>query len=272
MNSHGNSQQPTETTRGITVRRFGVLFAVGLLGILALAAATPAQAGTTPGAADIPAAVLVAAVIVQSSILLAIAVLIGCYAAPRVGLRSHLLGRVSDGTPIGPKLRDELPIAVGLGVVAGLAIVLAEAVFAPTILADAGATEATVGAVLSSLPVRFLYGGLTEELLLRWGFLSLVAFGLWKTVGRGTDRPSDRLLATAVVVAAVVFGLGHLPAAATTYGELTPDVVAWIVAGNAIGGLAYGWLFWRRSLEAAMIGHMATHVVFVALSLVIVLV
>ncbi|MDS0474175.1 CPBP family glutamic-type intramembrane protease [Natrinema sp. 1APR25-10V2] len=197
--------------------------------------------------------------IVQSSILLAIAVLIGCYAAPRVGLRSHPLERVSEGTAIGPKLRDELPIAVGLGVVAGLAIVLAESVFAPAIPADAGATEATVGAVLSSLPVRFLYGGLTEELL-RWGFLSLVAFGLWKTVGRGTDRPSDRLLATAVVVAAVVFGLGHLPTAATTYGGLTPAVVGWIVAGNAIGGLAYGWLFWRRGLDAAMIGHMATRV------------
>ncbi|WP_254763508.1 CPBP family glutamic-type intramembrane protease [Natrinema marinum] len=270
MDSHADSQRATGTTPSVTIRRFGVLFAVGLLGIVALAVTTPAQLEAVPDAPAVPTAVLVVAVIVQSSVLLAIAVLIGCYAAPRLGLRSHLLERVSEGTPIGPNLRADLPTALGLGAVAGLVIVLAEAVFAPAIPADAGATEATVGAVLSSLPVRFLYGGLTEELLLRWGFLSLVAFALWKTVGRGTDRPSDRLLATAVVVAAVVFGLGHLPAASTTYGGLTPAVVAWIIAGNTIGGLAYGWLFWRRSLEAAMIGHMATHVIFVALSLVIV--
>lgn len=100
--------------------------------------------------------------------------------------------------------------------------------------------------------------------------MSVIAFALWKTVGRGTDRPSPRLMGTAVVVAAIAFGTVHLPTAASLYGGLSDDVVVWIVAGNAIGGLTFGWPFWRRSLEAAMIGHVFAHVVFVALSLVIV--
>ncbi|UHQ96004.1 CPBP family glutamic-type intramembrane protease [Natrinema halophilum] len=101
--------------------------------------------------------------------------------------------------------------------------------------------------------------------------MSLIAFGLWKTVSRSTDRPSSRLMAAAVVLAAIVFGIGHLPTAASLYGGLTPAVVVWIVAGNSIGGFVSGWLFWRRSLGAAMIGHVFTHVVFVALSLVVVI-
>jgi hypothetical protein len=272
MGSHADGRPRTEPAPRITARRFGVLFAVGLTGIVALALTTPARLEAVPEASDVPTAVLVAAVIVQSSILLAVAVLVGLSTAPRLGLRSHLLERVSAGTPIGPSLRDELPVAAGLGAAAGVAIVLAERVLAPVPAGAAGPGDATVGTVLSSVPLRFLYGGLTEELLLRWGFMSLVAFGLWKTVGRGTERPSARLLAAAVVVAAVVFGIGHLPTAAALYGGLSTDVVAWIVGGNAIGGLAFGWLFWRRSLEAAMIGHVFAHVVFVALSLVIVVV
>jgi len=125
------------------------------------------------------------------------------------------------------------------GAAAGLAIVLAEAVLAPTQAGAARSADATVGAVLSSVPLRFLYGGLTEELLLRWGSCRL-SRSLWKTVGRGTDRPSPRLMGTAVVVAAVAFGIGHLPTAASLYGGLSADVVVWIVAGNTIGGLAFG--------------------------------
>ncbi len=272
MDTHADENGDPDGTNaaGITGRRFGVLFAVGFLGILTLAATTPAQLEALPEAPDVPTAVLVAAALIQSSVLLAVAVLVGLSTAPRLGLRSHLLERVSDGTPIRPRLRAELPLSAGLGAGAGIAIVLAEAVFAPAAPAEAAGGDATVAAVLSSVPLRFLYGGLTEELLLRWGFMSLVAFGLWKTVGRGTARPSDRLLGVSVVIAAVVFGIGHLPTAAVLYGGLSADVVVWIVAGNAIGGLAFGWLFWRRSLEAAMIGHVFAHVVFVALSLVIV--
>ncbi len=255
---------------GITARGVGALFALGFLGIVALAATTPAQLADIPEAADVPVVLLVAAVIVQSSILLVIAVLIGCYTAPRAGLRSHVLERVTRGTPILPRLREEFPIAAGLGIAAGLAIVLAEAVLAPTPANAPGSADATIGAVLASVPLRFLYGGITEELLLRWGFMSLVAFGLWKTVGRTSAEPSSRLMASAVTIAAVVFGIGHLPAALALYGELTPEVVTWIVLGNAIGGLAFGWLFWKRSLEAAMLAHGFAHVVFVALSLVIV--
>lgn len=36
-----------------------------------------------------------------------------------------------------------------------------------------------------------------------------------------------------------------------------------IVLLNSVGGVVFGWLYWRRSLEAAMMAHAATQVVFI---------
>jgi len=33
---------------------------------------------------------------------------------------------------------------------------------------------------------------------------------------------------------------------------------------NAVAGVAFGWLFWKYGLEAAMLGHMSAHVVMQA--------
>ena len=65
----------------------------------------------------------------------------------------------------------------------------------------------------------------------------------------------------------MLFGLGHLPALAQSV-TLTPALVARTVLLNAVAGVLFGWLYWRRSLEAAMVAHASFHVPLVALSLV----
>lgn len=66
---------------------------------------------------------------------------------------------------------------------------------------------------------------------------------------------------TAIVVSALLFGAGHLPVAAGLYGGLTLPVVARIVSLNSVLGIGFGWLFWRYSLEAAMLSHASWHVI-----------
>ena len=63
----------------------------------------------------------------------------------------------------------------------------------------------------------------------------------------------------AILVSAVLFGVGHLPAAAMVGMPLTAPVIARVVTLNAFAGIVFGWLFWRRSLEAAMLAHAVTH-------------
>lgn len=100
-----------------------------------------------------------------------------------------------------------------------------------------------------------------EELLLRWGMMTLLLWIGWRVVLRGQGRPGPALVWTANILAALLFGIGHLPALAAMV-TLTPLIVVRTVLLNALGGVIFGWLFWRRNLETAMVAHAATHVGF----------
>ena len=43
-------------------------------------------------------------------------------------------------------------------------------------------------------------------------------------------------------------------------------MLAFVVGGNTLAGLVFGWLFWRHGLEAAMVAHALAHVVAVAVA------
>ena len=265
------STQPRSPFRA----RFGVTLLAGLPGIVALVAyvyrSTPPEA--VPPGLTRPLLALLSGI--SPLLLLAVACLVGAYAAPKAALRSHLLDRAGGGAGAWKRLRPEVGLAVGVGVAGSLLVVALDVALAPFVARDLpqsaiGAARPTVVDVLAYAPVRFLYGGVTEELLLRFGLMSALAFGGWVLVGRRGDAPGPRVMWTAVGVSAVLFGVGHLPALAQAVG-LTPALVARTILLNAVAGVAFGWLYWRRSLEAAMVAHAAFHVPLVALSLVQVL-
>jgi hypothetical protein len=104
-----------------------------------------------------------------------------------------------------------------------------------------------------------LYGGVTEELLMRWGFMTLVAWVLWRLFQRRAGKPSAVVIVSAIVAAGLMFGAAHLPAAALLVANLSPGVIVFIVAGNAAFSLIAGWLYWKAGLEAAIIAHITTH-------------
>lgn len=254
-------------------RRFAVLFALGMLGVVAVGLAVATGEGGVPGLPTISTPVLALLVMLEPAILLAIAVGVGVVLAPRVGLRSHVDSRVRGGPPVLGSLRPELPRAVAVGVAAFLAIVLLDVAFAPFVAADLAAVTptpeaSTVFGLLASLPVRLLYGGITEELLLRWGLMTLLAWAIHAVrvrLGGERGRIADSTAWAAIVVSAILFGVGHLPAL-STIAPLTPALVVRTVALNAIAGVGFGWLYWRESLEAAMVAHGTFHVVLVGLS------
>jgi hypothetical protein len=266
----GTGMSPPERTS--FGKRFGVTLLAGIPGILALVGYIYL---TTPPAA-VPAGLSLTLLAVSSGVnsllVLVVACLVGAYAAPRVGLHSHLTGRVETGDGIWGRVRPEVGLAAGLGAVGGVLILLLDVALAPLVSRDLpqsaiGTPEPTVASVLAYAPVRFLYGGITEELLLRFGLMSLIAFVGWYVTGRQSDGPGSRVMWAAIVVSAVLFGVGHLPALAQAVG-LTPALIARTVLLNALAGIVFGWLYWQQSLEAAMVAHAAFHVPLVALSLV----
>lgn len=251
-------------------KRFGISLLLGTPGIVALVGyvylTTPPSA--VPPGLSLPVLAMVSGL--NPLLLLGVACLFGAYTAPRVGLQSYIIHGIETGDGIWERLQDDVGLAVATGLLGGVMIVVLDAVLKPFVAQDLpqsviGATRPTVLDILAYAPVRFLYGGITEELMLRFGLMSLLVFVGWSVTGRQTDGPQPTVVWAAIVVSSVLFGLGHLPALAQSV-DLTPALVARTVLLNAVAGVLFGWLYWRRSLEVAMIAHALFHVPLLVLS------
>lgn len=104
-----------------------------------------------------------------------------------------------------------------------------------------------------------LYGGIIEELLLRLFVMSLIVFILKKLLKLSNDSIPSWMYVAAVVVSSLLFAAGHLPAASQMFGLSVPMVIRILVL-NAVGGLGFGYLYWKHGLSYSMLAHLMTHV------------
>jgi hypothetical protein len=203
--------------------------------------------------------VLVAITIVQTAVLLGLATGIGLLAAEAVGLGAPLISAWVAGEAVWADLAALLPISVGLGLLSGVLIVALELIlFHPRL------PEALRGLGLKGDPFKgFLasfYGGFSEEILLRLFVFSVIAWALGLFWQGPDGMPAAGAYWAANLLAAVLFGLGHLPATAAVT-PLTPLIVTRAVVLNGVGGVIFGLLYWRYGLEAAMIAHFSADIV-----------
>lgn len=247
------------------------LFGLGMTGVVALAVYSVPTLRSIPELQGLSFPLLLLLAAANSTLLLAVFVVLGAVTAPRIGLRSHVYAWATERTPEWDQFRYSLRIAIGLGAALFAIIAILDALFAQFVQLEIGPVVSdaeSLHMLAESIPMRLLYGGITEELLLRWGLLAPVAWLIWRgrvRLGASAETPSARTMWAAIVVSAVLFGIGHLPALATSVG-LTPALIVRTVALNTIAGLGLGWLFWRRSLETAMVAHMTFHIALVAVS------
>ncbi len=268
MKTVATQTHPAVTGRTRFGRTFLVLLALGFPGILSLIPTIVSQlAALPPELATMPAPVMAALSLLNPLILLALSVAIGTLLAHRVGLRSLVAERARAGTAIWPGLRPHVPLAFAAGFIFSAVVLGLDALINPFAGTElAGQTTAGTN-IFAQLLLGLLYGGIVEELLLRWGVMTLLMWLAWRLVQRGQGAPRPALVWAAIILAAVLFGLGHLPALAGMV-TLTPLIVFRTVLLNALGGLLFGWLFWRRNLETAMVAHAAGHVGFFVINVV----
>jgi membrane protease YdiL (CAAX protease family) len=265
------------SSRSRFLKKFLILFGAGMAGVLSLVPSvgpTLAQKlAELPDAPALPPAVLVPLMLIQPSVLLAVSVAIGLLIAPQLNLRSHLAALPEDGAPgESAQFRREMPVAILLGALSwALTAAFDWMVFRPLMpeiwqKLTASLTHQNIWYVLAGV----LYGGITEELLLRWGLLSLLAWAGWRLFNRRSQRetPSPAIMWTAIILSALAFGAGHLVSTAILV-PITPVVVMRALLLNGIIGIACGWLFWRRSLEAAMLAHASWHLTATVAALII---
>jgi membrane protease YdiL (CAAX protease family) len=162
------------------------------------------------------------------------------------------------GRPIGPALRSQVPSGFIAGVLGGIVL------FAAFLYAPAAVVELQDR---FDIPIvaRVLYGGFTEELLLRWGLMTALVWLAWRFLQQRHGAVRAGFVWLAIAVSALVFAAGHLPAASVLLGAMDVSVVAFVISVNSAFGLLFGYLYWRHGLESAMIAHAMAHLVsFVA--------
>lgn len=155
--------------------------------------------------------------------------------------------------------RRERPIAsswlfaIMLGVLAACVILATIALFGAPTAPSATVHEPAAWKGLLASP----YGGVVEETELRVFVMGSLAWLLARMTG---GMPRTWVMIVALVMAAVLFGIGHLPVAAQIV-PLTSGIVARVIIYNALGGLVFGWLYWKRGLENAMLAHFCADLV-----------
>jgi membrane protease YdiL (CAAX protease family) len=142
----------------------------------------------------------------QPTLLLVLSAAVGCVFAPRMGLRS-LLERSRPLT----RLKRRAAVAIACGFTLAIVFTAADVfVFRPYL--DSAARSALTPRGIASVLSALLYGGITEEIITRWGLLSLFAWLAWRVFERDRERASARVFYTAILLSAVLFALAHLPA------------------------------------------------------------
>ena len=190
--------------------------------------------------------------LLQSTVLLAIATFLGLFFAKKVGFKFTVLEQVLSGKSNAIEWKDFLRLPIVLGIVTAVVIFFGDWLFklAGVVIDDKYVTE---------IPIwqRFLaafYGGIGEEILLRLFLVSMLVWIFGKITRSEAPLSQSGLVWSAIAIAAIIFGLGHLPATSAVI-ELTPLVIARAIVLNGIAGLVLGWLYWKRGLESAIIAH-----------------
>jgi membrane protease YdiL (CAAX protease family) len=242
-------------------REFLILWAAGVWGVIAVLPYTltlqaPLMEQMPP--LPVPLAVVIALQVVLNAVLVAIAVGLGLLLATRIGLGAPLLEARLAGESVSQRLRALLLPSALAGAAAGIAIVVLDLlVFAPgmPVVTLTGEHPPAWQGLLASF-----YGGITEELFMRLFLMSLLAWLVGLVWREAPGRPAAGAFWTANLGAAILFGLGHLPATAALV-PLTGMVVLRALVLNGIAGIVSGYLYWTRGLEAAIWAHFSADIV-----------
>jgi len=230
------------------VTTFSILAAAGFLGALAVIPYSLEMAAQSPLVSQTQSVseIRMLPQLLQALVMALFVSGIGLLAAKAVGL------------PIWSRT-GVLPAAAIAGIAAaGILLGLELLVFLPRMPAELASADMNI-ALWKRFTASF-YGGITEELLMRLfimsGLVWLLRF-LWHTP-EGT--PATGVVWAAIIITAILFGLGHLPATKMIT-ALTPLIITRAIILNGLVGILCGWLFWKHGLIAAMTAHFSADIV-----------
>lgn len=245
-------------------RIFLTIFLLGLFGVITLAISItfliPSLVASLGDEAPPPPPniVIVLAMTVQLGILIALATWAGLTLSKRMN---------TNVTPILTHGISDKRLLLGLvsGVSAGLAMLIVhQLIFFP--VTGIPVNVSAEMPILIGLASVFLYGGFTEEILMRLGLMTLLLWLGSKIQNDENNAPTTAIFWIVNGIVTVLFGLLHIPSAVVILDiDPTPIVVAQALVLNSVG-LLFGWLYWRKGIETAFAAHIGVHVGYTLLA------
>ncbi len=231
--------------------RYKIFFTLFVATIIAVVLIIPyiySAQGELLRKAGVTLPLLVLVSIIQGGIVFAITIFLGLILAEKTGFKLNLLTSWLEKKKI--KYKGTFGLSVILGILVGLAIFIVDKfIFNQAVVLN---TTWWQGLLAS------FYGGICEEIIMRLFLLSLFVFIMMKVTGK--KQKNAAMVWIAIILVSIIFGLGHLPITAAVT-AITPWIIFRAILLNGIGGVVFGWLYWKKGLESAVIAHFCADIV-----------
>ena len=233
------------------------LFAIGLLGILTMLTVTIPLDNLPKEMLDkFSPEMIKLLTLISPTFLLIIAVIVGTILFDKVGLTVPTISKFIKPDNTQHSFLEQTKFGIALGLLTGILTTIVGFIFKsslPQEFIDLG------NKIKITTIARFGYGGLTEELLMRFGFMTLIVWIVYKI----SMRLNTTTYWTGIILAAILFAFGHFPIAFSAVKHPSISLLTYILIGNSIAGIFFGWLYWKKGLEAAFIGHIFAHIAMI---------
>lgn len=203
-------------------------------------------------------AVLLVVLVVQNLLLGLLFAAVGTFVTPRIGFEAPVFTALLQGKQVWPIMQTQLVAIAGLGIGGAVVFLAVYYGWYRPRLDDTSVTAMEELRQKLGLRGRLLYGGVFEEVLARWGLMSLLVW-LGKLL---LGSVSAGLVWTAIIAAGVLFGLLHIPNYLAAGCRSSGEFFSLMIGLNLGAGLIFGWLFWQHSLAGAMLAHMLFHLIW----------
>jgi len=187
---------------------------------------------------------------------------IGLLLANRTGFDLPLIKALLARKPLGKLIKNEVVVALISALILSVVAIIVLLLLKPAVQNDFASQGLSLSdfeggsqAPYWAMGLASFSAGILEEIGFRLGLMSLVAFLgglLWKDAAK---RPASGVIWTTILLVALLFGALHISNIAELGLPLTPSLIAYAVIGNFFPSILFGWLYWKRGLETAILTH-----------------
>jgi hypothetical protein len=194
---------------------------------------------------------------IQTTTIVALSVAAGLYFGGKVGLTDLFLQELSRGQFNLLNLLEQVGIGAIAGVVCAMVWIWCYYSFIRPNIDKASIAASEEARQQLGLLARITSGGITEEIIFRWGLLSLTMWAL-----SGLTNSHAVAFWISIVITGTLFGLAHLPGSLAKGCVPSPLLIASTVIGNLWVSVICGYLFWQYGIIAAIVVHVLFHVIW----------